>query len=178
MHLEVAGDLSTASFLSALRRFIGYRGIPSEMHSDNAKNFSGARNELKALYDMLNKPLSYSVISKELSQQGIKWQFIPPRAPNFGGLWEAAVRSVKTALKKVVGLHKLSYEDFTTLLVQITVTLNSRPLSPLSDDPTEFEALTPAHFLIGSVMKALPESNLTNIPTNRLDHYKQTQHMF
>lgn len=99
-------------------------------------------------------------------------------APNFGGLWEAAVRSVKTALKKEVGLTQLSYDQFTTLLVQITAALNSRPLSPLSDDPIEFEALTPAHFLIGSAMKALPEPNLTTIPTNRLDHYQQVQQMF
>ncbi|XP_062714171.1 uncharacterized protein LOC134290954 [Aedes albopictus] len=178
MHLGLSTDLSTASFISVLRRFIGHRGIPAEIHSDNAKNFSGARNELKALYYLLNDPANNFTITKELSQQGIKWQFIPPRAPNFGGLWEAAVRSVKTALKKEIGLQQLSYDDFTTLLVQITATLNSRPLSSLTDDPTEFEALTPAHFLIGSAMKALPEPDLVNIPTNRLDHYQQTQQMF
>ncbi|XP_062541978.1 uncharacterized protein LOC134209976 [Armigeres subalbatus] len=173
----MANDLSTAGFLSVLRRFIGHRGIPSEIHSDNATNFSGARHELKSLHDLLNNQISYTTINKELSQQGITWKFIPPRAPNFGGLWEAAVRSVKTALKKEIGLQQLTHNDFTTLLVQITAALNSRPLSPLSDDPTEFEALTPAHFLIGSAMKALPEPNLTKIPTNRLDHYQQTQQM-
>ncbi|XP_062704650.1 uncharacterized protein LOC134286956 [Aedes albopictus] len=159
-------------------QFIGYRGVPAEIHSDNAKNFSGACNELKSLYDMLNNPNSLTTISNELAQQGIKWQFIPPRAPNFGGLWEAAVRSVKTSLKEDIGLKQLSYDNFATVLVQITAALNSRPLSPLSDDPTEFEALTPAHFLIGSVMKAIPEPNLISIPTNRLDHYQQIQQMF
>lgn len=178
MHLEMASDLSTASFLSVLRRFIGYRGVPAEIHSDNATNFSGARNELKALYDLLNNSISRTTISNEMSQQGIQWKFIPPRAPNFGGLWEAAVRSVKTALKKEIGLQQLTYDNFLTLIVQITATLNSRPLSPLSDDPTEFEALTPAHFLIGSSMKALPEPILISIPTNRLNHYQQTQQMF
>ncbi|KXJ68059.1 hypothetical protein RP20_CCG006151 [Aedes albopictus] len=178
MHLEMSSDLTTASFLSVLRRFIGYRGVPAEIQSDNAKNFSGARNELKALYDLLNDPHNCSAFSKEPFHQGIKWQFIPPRAPNFGGLWEVAVRSVKTVLKKEVGLQQLSYENFTTLLVQITATLNSRPLSPLSDDPTEFEVLTPAHFLIGSTMKSLPEPNLMTVSTNRLDHYQQTQQMF
>ncbi|XP_055633006.1 uncharacterized protein LOC129773424 [Toxorhynchites rutilus septentrionalis] len=178
MHLEIASDLSTKSFISILRRFIGYRGMPAEIHSDNAKNFSGARNELKELHEMLNNQTSCNAICNELSQKGIEWKFIPPRAPNFGGLWEAAVRSVKTALKKEIGLQQLSYDHFTALLVQITATLNSRPLSPLSDDPTEFEALTPAHFLIGSAMKALPEPNFISKPTNRLDHYQQTQQMF
>ncbi|XP_062558042.1 uncharacterized protein LOC134222914 [Armigeres subalbatus] len=174
----MASDLSTAGFLSVLRRFIGYRGIPSEIHSDNATNFSGANNEIKALHELLKNQLSLSVIRNELAQQGIAWMFIPPRAPNFGGLWEAAVKSVKTALKKEIGLQQLSHDEFITLLVQISAILNSRPLSPLSDDPTEFEALTPAHFLIGSTMKALPEPNLLEIPTNRLDHYQRIQQMF
>lgn len=36
-----------------------------------------------------------------------------------------------------------------TFLAQIEAVLNSRPLYALSDDPTDFSALTPAHFLTG-----------------------------
>ncbi|XP_055623749.1 uncharacterized protein LOC129767153 [Toxorhynchites rutilus septentrionalis] len=118
------------------------------------------------------------MIGNELAQQGISWHFIPPRAPNFGGLWEAAVRTVKSALKKEIGSYHLSFEDFSTLLVQITAALNSRPLVPLSDDPLDVDVLTPAHFLIGSTMTALPETDLRAIPTNRLTHYQQRQQLF
>ncbi|XP_058840481.1 uncharacterized protein LOC131695965 [Topomyia yanbarensis] len=176
MHLKIVSDLSTVGFMSAFRRFIGYHGVPSEVHSDNAKNFAGAKHELNELYRILNN--ESNKIGTELAQQGISWQFIPPRAPNFGGLWEAAVRSVKTPLKQEIGVRQLSHEDFITLLVQISAALNFRPLAPLSDDPLDFDALTPAHFLIGTAMKALPERDLRSIPTNRLAHYQQRQQMF
>ncbi|XP_062549366.1 uncharacterized protein LOC134213915 [Armigeres subalbatus] len=150
IHLELVMDLSTAGFISALRRFIGHHGRPHEIHSDNATNFQGAKNELHELYKNLNSKQGQTFIGTELSQKGISWNFIPPRAPNFGGLWEAAVRSAKTALKKEIGSTQLTHENFCTLLVQIAAALNSRPLSPLSDDPTDINALTPAHFLIAT----------------------------
>ena len=34
-HLELAGDLSTDSFIPALKRFIARRGQPKVMYSDN-----------------------------------------------------------------------------------------------------------------------------------------------
>ncbi|XP_062538799.1 uncharacterized protein LOC134207095 [Armigeres subalbatus] len=177
IHLELVTDLSTACFISALRRFIGHHGIPSEIHSDNATNFQGAKHELHELFNSLNSKIGQQAIESELSQHGIEWHFIPPRAPNFGGLWEAAVRSAKTALKKVI-VSQLTHENLSTLLVQIAAALNSRPLAPLSDDPIDINALTPAHFLIGSPMNALPDHDLTAIPSNRLTHYQQRQQMF
>ncbi|XP_062557948.1 uncharacterized protein LOC134222815 [Armigeres subalbatus] len=178
IHLELVMDLSTAGFISALRRFIGHHGRPHEIHSDNATNFQGAKHELYDLHKNLSSKQGQTSIGTELSQQGISWHFIPPRAPNFGGLWEAAVRSAKTALKKEIGSSQLTHENFCTLLVQIAAALNSRPLTPLSDDPADTNALTPAHFLIGTSMNALPDTDLTAIPSNRLTHYQQRQQMF
>lgn len=76
------------------------------------------------------------------SSNRVTWRFIPPRAPHFGGLWEAAVRPMKLHLKRVLGNRSLTYEDMTTLLAEIEGCLNSRPLTPLSDDPADLEALT------------------------------------
>ncbi|XP_065081815.1 uncharacterized protein LOC135704281 [Ochlerotatus camptorhynchus] len=77
----------------------------------------------------------------------IRWKFIPPRAPHFGGLWEAAVKSAKTHLLKEIGNTNLAYEDMLNLLAQVEMCLNSRPLTPLSSEPSDLEALTPGHFL-------------------------------
>ncbi|XP_055522716.1 uncharacterized protein LOC129716897 [Wyeomyia smithii] len=62
-----------------------------------------------------------------------------------------------------------------TILAQIESQMNSRPLLPLSEDPNDLAALTPAHFLIGTTMNALPDPDLRQVPMNRLDHYQKLQ---
>lgn len=78
---------------------------------------------------------------------------------------------------KVVGETPLSPEDFNTLLIQVEGCLNSRPLTPMSDDPIDLEPLTPGHFLVGSSLQSIPEPNLEDIPLNRLSHYQLMQRM-
>ena len=81
---------------------------------------------------------------------------IPPRAPHFGGLWEAGIKSAKSHLKKKMCSTILTYEEFLTLVTQIESILNSRPISTMSSEPNNLEPLTPGHFLIGSSPTALP----------------------
>ncbi|GFX75432.1 integrase catalytic domain-containing protein [Trichonephila clavipes] len=66
-----------------------------------------------------------------LSVEGIEWKFIPPRAPSFGGLWEASVKSIKYHPKRVFSDSNLTYEEFLTVCIQIEGILNSRPLVPV-----------------------------------------------
>ncbi|XP_058828182.1 uncharacterized protein LOC131688054 [Topomyia yanbarensis] len=177
VHLELVCDLSTDAFIAALRRFIARRGLPAEIHSDNGTNFQGARNSLASLFRLLNDKHDQEKIINECTNRGIKWKFIPPRAPNFGGLWEAAVKTAKSSLSKTMGNVKLTYEDFATLLTQIEANMNTRPLTPLSEDPNELDVLTPGHFLTGTSLMSLPDPDYTNVPANRLKHYQQLQHM-
>ncbi|XP_055613757.1 uncharacterized protein LOC129760180 [Uranotaenia lowii] len=173
VHIELVGDLSTASFLSALQRFVARRGKPEYIYSDNATNFIGARNELHALYEMFSSPKETDRIATALATEGIQWKMIPPRAPNFGGLWEAAVKVAKKHLVRQLGSTSLLYEDLVTILSQIEGAMNSRPLAPLSEDPNDFEAITPSHFLIGSQPQALPHPDLKDVPENRLKNRYQ-----
>ncbi|GFW37086.1 integrase catalytic domain-containing protein [Trichonephila clavipes] len=98
----------------------------------------------------------------------IDWNFILPRSPNFGGLWESGVKSFKTHLKRVAGNSKLTLEEFITLLAEIEAVLNSRPLSPLSSDFDDFETLSPGHFLIDQPVTANVEPQLIKVKENRL----------
>ncbi|XP_052892561.1 uncharacterized protein LOC128300513 [Anopheles moucheti] len=175
VHLELVSNLSTEAFLAALRRFVARRGLVSEMQSDNGTNFKGAANELNALYKLLQSSQFQNSVQEWSSSSRITWRFIPPRAPHFGGLWEAAVRSMKLHLKRVLGDTSLTYEDMTTLLTEIEGCLNSRPITPMSDDPADLEALTPGHFLTGSNMQQLPNLDMKDVPENRLNHWRATQ---
>ncbi|XP_030759214.1 uncharacterized protein LOC115884703, partial [Sitophilus oryzae] len=86
------------------------------------------------------------------------------RAPHFGGLWEAGVKSAKFHIKRVMKDVPLTYEEFLTILTQIEACLNSRPLYPLTNDPSDIQPLTPSHFLIGERITTIPEDDYTTIP--------------
>lgn len=73
----------------------------------------------------------------QLATRRIRWHFNPPSTPHFGGLWEAAVKSMKHHIRRVLGDSTLTYEKMSTLLAQIEACLNSRPLQALADDPED-----------------------------------------
>ncbi|XP_058448943.1 uncharacterized protein LOC131428901 [Malaya genurostris] len=171
VHIELVGDLSTQTFLSALKRFVSRRGRPAHIYTDNGKNFEGAKNILEDIQRILSDEL----LDSWCSDEGITWHLSPPKAPHFGGLWETAVKVAKKQLYRQLASSQLSFEDLSTVLAQIEGSMNSRPLVPLSEDPNDVACITPAHFLIGSTLHAVPELDLGNIPISRLDHFQKLQ---
>lgn len=102
VHLEVVSDLSTAAFIGCLKRFVARRGVPARIFSDNGTNFFGASNQLKELGELFKTKEHMEQVHRHCLNRGIEWKFIPPRSPHFGGLWEAAVKSMKLHLVKVM----------------------------------------------------------------------------
>ncbi|KAF0703339.1 Integrase catalytic domain-containing protein, partial [Aphis craccivora] len=161
IHVEVVSDLTTAAFLAAMDRFVARLGVPTELYSDCGTNYVGAARQLKTL-------LADTEVQNQLSSRiEYTWHFNPPAAPHFGGLWEAAIKSVKFHLKHVIGTQILTYEEFQTVVTRVEGILNSTPLTPVSTDPHDFEALTPGHFLIGQPISMIPEKEVTSVPINR-----------
>nr|CAI5840489.1 unnamed protein product [Callosobruchus analis] len=80
IHIDIVSDLTTGCFLAAFRRFPSRRGSYSHVVSDNGTIFVVASKELKQF--VLNQQ---SEISERLATDGIKWTFIPPLSPHFGG---------------------------------------------------------------------------------------------
>lgn len=175
VHLELVSDLSSPTFILALKRLIARRGCPKHIYSDNGTNFVGADRELKKQLSQLTQTMQMG--HKDIKELGIEWHFNAPSWPNAGGLWEAAVKSMKYHLKRVIGLQKLTYEEFATLLAQIEACLNSRPLCPLTEDIDDLECLTPGHFLIGRPLISLPQENHMNYPDNLQRRWRLTEKM-
>ncbi|GFW24684.1 integrase catalytic domain-containing protein [Trichonephila clavipes] len=133
--------------------------------------FKRANAELKRLYKLVINP--DPELAGFLVDENINWKFLPPRAPNFGGLWEAGVKSFKFHFKREAGNSRFTYEEFLTIMTQIEGILNSRPLTPLSTDIDDLSVLTPAHFLIGRPITSINEPNIIHIETNRLNIYQR-----
>ena len=156
VHLEPVSDLTAASFLACFRRFVDRRGKPLEVFSDNGGNFAGASRELQEAYALLSN--IQTDIQDHCTSLKIIWHFIPERVPHFGGLWEAAVKSMKYHLRRIMGTTRLTFEELTTVLCQIEAILNSRPLVTLDQHNDEgIDSLTPGHFLIGRPLLSLPD---------------------
>lgn len=176
-HLEVVKDLTTASFIAALRRFISIRGKPRIIWTDNGTNFVGAKNELAELRELFLSDPHNSAVSEVCLANGIDWNFIPPRSPHFGGLWEAAVKSAKYHFFRAAGSSVLTLEELRTLVYEISAILNSRPLYAISESPDDSSFLTPAHFLIGSTFTAIDEPDITHLKEGRLNRWQRVCQM-
>ena len=164
-HIEAVTDLSTEAFLAAFDRFTARRGLCEHIFSDCGTNFVGASRCLGEFQRLLRDENRQRVIGERLAQSRVTWHFIPPAAPHFGGLWEAAVKSIKYHLVRVIGDRPLLLDEFITVLSRVEAILNSRPLYALSSDPEDVDYLTPGHFLIGTALLSPPEPDYTGTLT-------------
>ena len=162
VHIEDVSSLETDTFILALRRFISIRGCPKEIWSDNGTNFTGAERELRRSVRELNE----EQIRRELHSYDAewfkyvlpRWRFQPPTASHMSGVWERLIRSVRKAMNAVLSKPgaAIPLETLRTVFAEVTSILNSRPISPASDDPSDMEPLTPNHLLLQRRNLAIP----------------------
>ena len=128
------------SFL--LPRFTDLRGPVSTIYSDNGTTFQAAAK-------VLPKWLESTELKNSLCKKGIDWEFIPPYAPAQGGAWEAIVKQIKHVIANILekSQRRPSFVELLTYVGSATKNVNDRPLTPLSDDPRDFTAITPASLL-------------------------------
>ncbi|XP_062141924.1 uncharacterized protein LOC133849944 [Drosophila sulfurigaster albostrigata] len=169
IHLEATSDLTTEKFLAAFSRFIARRGCPHQMYSDNGKTFVGADKVISN--DFLEA--TRECIIAQHAHKSLSWHFNPPGAPHMGGLWEAGVKSFKALFYKATSTSKYTFEELSTLLAKIEACLNSRPISPMSEDPADLLALTPGHFLIGGPLLSVLEPPINQPATSILNRWQR-----
>ena len=170
VHLELTPSLSVSSFLQAFRRFASRRGLPSLLVSDNAKTYKSASKEIRNLSRA-------EEVWRYLSNNRITWQFIVEKAPWWGGFWERLVRSIKRPLKKVIGRASLTYEELSTLVVEIEGLINSRPLTYVfDDDETCTSPLCPSHLIYGRRITTMPNSQHYEVISTYQSLTKRARH--
>ena len=122
VHIEVVEDYTSEAFIAAFHRFTACPSFCKELFSGQGTSFIGADTLLK---QMVSSSSSNSTqIVNSLVQEGTSWIFNPPSAPHFGGIWEAAVKSVKHHMRRVIGEQVLTFSELATLICRLTFTLS------------------------------------------------------
>ena len=80
------------------------------------------------------------------------------------------MRAILGNQNALVGLETLR-----TVFAEVVTILNSRPLTPSSDDPSDFEPLTPNHFLLQRRNLALPPGLFVSEDLYRRKQWRQAQ---
>lgn len=142
VHIEMLDDLSTDSFINALRSFIAIRGTVRQIRCDQGTNFVGARHEsVEALKEMDPEGL------KEL---GCEFIMNTPASSYMGGIWERQIRTIRSVLTSILeqSAKQLDCSSLRMFLYEVMEVVNSRPLTTdhLNDSSIP-EPLTPNHIL-------------------------------
>lgn len=127
MHIEVIEEMTSSSFINALKRFIAIRGNVKIIRSDRGTNFV---NDVAANSLNLNcVNVEYNVSKPHLEEKGITWIFNPPHSSHMGGVWERMIRKTRQILDAVLlnsSSKNLTHEVLVTFLTEVSAIINSR----------------------------------------------------
>ena len=142
VHTEIVHKIDADSMINAIVRFASRRPGVKKFISDNGTNFSSAAKILK------NEAEKWITASQDrLHEKGLVWEFIPVATPHYGGVWERVVGLFKRRLAAISTGDVLHIDTFSTILCEIENVINKRPLTPMSSNSSDYEAITPRHIL-------------------------------
>lgn len=143
IHIEVVNDLSTDSFLQALRCLECIRGTVSTIYSDCGTNFIGANTQL-------NKMLSEMDLTKQLSAKRIHFKTNTPGASHQGGIWERNIKTIKAIFHKMANKYssRLDTSGLRCTMLEITDVINNKPLTSANLDNPNEDIITPNQLLL------------------------------
>ena len=124
IYFDLVPDCTSESCIKVLRRIISNRGTPQVIILDNGKHFSSedAQNFLNSLN-----------IKWELNIEGGSWT---------GAFFERLIHLVKRCLKKILDNARLAYKQMLTIIKEIEMVLNNRPMAYLYTKSDLIEPVT------------------------------------
>ncbi len=164
IHIELVEDLTSRSFIEAFRRFVGRRGYPQKIWSDNATTFKLAAKELKSIKTKKKSELLQNfqqdlekVQSEEASIHEIQWNFTVPESPWQNGITERMVQIVKKILLIKLGNLTLTLRQLETIMIECEAIVNRRPLAVVLESQHGHDVpITPAKLLYGKDLIPIP----------------------
>ena len=114
------------------------------VRTDNGSNFVSGDKEIRANILQWNTQR----IHEHSLQQDTRWMFNPPSGSHHGGIWERCIRTTRKILNALLKEQILSDEYLMTLLCEVESIINGRPITKVSQNPRDLEALTPNHLLL------------------------------
>ena len=133
--------MSSSSMLNAVSRFIARRGRVQKFLSDNGTNLVGARKEMAKVFFSRK-------VTDDCSTKGVEWEFNPPGASHFGGVWERLIGVGRRILSTLWKDQVFTDETLATCLCEAESIVNSRPLTAVSCDASDADPLTPSKLLL------------------------------
>ena len=152
IHIEVLESMDASAFICVLRRFFALRGHATLLRCDRGTNFICAKTELKEALRNVDK----DQVEKYVTEQGCSWEFNPPHASHFGGVWERQINTIRRVLDAMfveLGATQLTHELLVTLMAEVVAIVNARPISVIPTELDDPQPLSPAMLL---TMKSRP----------------------
>lgn len=175
VHLEMAFSLDTNSCVNAVRRFIAMRGVPNFIRTDNGTNFVATEREMREEIQRWNQ----QQIQDFMLQKNIQWEFNPPAASHFGGIWERLIRSVRKVMYSVMREQNIRFNDegLITLFCEVEGILNGRPITELSNDVNDLKVLTPNDLLLLKPGECFPPGTFSKTDNYSKRRWRQIQYL-
>lgn len=116
-------------------------------------------------------------IERVLQPKGIKWIFNSPAASHQGGVWERQIRTVRRILSALLKEQVPNEDCLHTIMCEIESIINGRPLTSISDDINNVEALTPSHLLLLKSQPLMPPGVFNKNDAYTRRRWRQVQYL-
>ncbi len=153
INMEILSDLSTESFVTALRHQISRHGVPQLVRLDNLSSHVKMSRQIAALQQQAME----DGWRNGLKEEGIKFSFSRVGTPSTNGVVERCVKTAKMAVLKCLHKTSVTKDQLLLFLKESTRLINSRPLTQVHQGETDdCIAITPNHLIWGHKLDALP----------------------
>ena len=118
------------------------------------------------------KCLDTKRIEEKVNNNQTKWLFNPPCSPWMSGTMEPMVKVTKRALTTIIKERTFTDDALYTIMTEVNSTVNSRPLTNVSDNIGDYEA---NHFLLGCRSNNIPVINNNEVDVRLRRKWKAVQ---